>query len=65
MQRDRDDALLVRMTTEQKEVIRERAQGAGLTMRAYALHKLLGVTDLPSGRPGRVPKRQEELPMTG
>lgn len=67
MPRNPEDALLVRMTPEQKEVIREAAQEAGLTMRAYALHKLLGLdfAELPSGRPGRVPRREQELPMTG
>ena len=67
MPRNPEDALLVRMTPEQKEVIREAAQEAGLTMRAYALHKLLGLdfAELPSGRRGRARRREQELPMTG
>jgi len=64
-----DDAVLVRMSRAQKAQLKEEAAHAGLTLRALALHRLLGldVSTLPTG-PGPVPRRrrpQEELPMTG
>ncbi len=62
-----DDAILVRMSRTQKAELRERAQKAGLTVRAYTLQQLfnLDAEELPSGRPGRVPRQQEALPLTG
>ncbi len=63
--RTTDDAILVRMSKAQKTELQEAAAAAGITVRALALQRLLGITDLPTGRPGRVPRRQEELPMTG
>lgn len=65
--REANDAVLVRMSKEEKERLRQAAEDAGLTLRAYALHKLfdLDVSDLPSGIPGRRPRPQEELPLTG
>ena len=59
-----DDAILVRMSKEQKAELKGLAADAGLTVRAYALHKLLGITDLPTGKPGRQPRTQDELPIT-
>ena len=59
-----DDAILVRMSKEQKAELKGRAADAGLTVRAYALHKLLDISDLPTGKPGRQPRTQDELPIT-
>lgn len=60
---------LLRLTPEQSEELKKLAEEQSLTVRALLLHRALGVPlDDPSldPTPGRkVPRPQEELPMTG
>ncbi len=60
-----DDAILVRMSKAQKAALKEEAAGHGISVQSLARWRLFGIADPPPGRPGRVPRRQEELPMTG
>lgn len=57
-------AVLTRMSVAQKKQLAQAASDAGMTMRLYVLWKLFGITEVRD-TPGRIPRRQEELPMAG
>lgn len=57
-------AVLTRMSVTQKRQLAQDAADAGMTMRRYVLWKVFGTTDVRD-TPGRIPRRQEELPMAG
>lgn len=52
------------MSVTQKRQLAQDAADAGMTMRRYVLWKVFGTTDVRD-TPGRIPRRQEELPMAG
>ena len=58
---------LLRMSPEQREELSRVAAEHGMTVREWSMYRLLGVTELEHGMPGRKPKAQsqQELPMTG
>lgn len=57
---------LLRMSPEQREDLSRVAAEHGMTVREWSMYRLLGVTELEHGIPGRKPKNpQQELPMTG
>ena len=60
-------SVLVRMSPGQREQLRRDAAAHGMTMRAWAMYRLLGVEKLERRKPGpqAKPKDQQELPMTG
>ena len=64
---DREDAVLVRMNTIEKERLHAEARAAGLTLQQLAELRLLGAAK-PSSRGGRPKKavvQAEELPIAG
>ena len=58
---------LLRMSPEQRVELSQVAAEHGMTVREWSMYRLLGVTELEHGMPGRKPKTQsqQELPMTG
>lgn len=59
---------LLRMSPEQREELSRVAAEHNMTVREWSMYRLLGVTELEHGVPGRKPKTpqsQQELPMTG
>lgn len=67
--REASISYLLRLTPEQSDELKQLAEARSLTVRALLLHHTLGIPlDDPSldSTPGRkVPRPQEELPMTG
>lgn len=67
--REASTSYLLRLTPEQSDELKQLAEQHSLTVRALLLHRALGVPlDDPSldPTPGRkMPRPQEELPMTG
>jgi hypothetical protein len=55
------------MSREQREQLHQVAAEHGMTVREWALFRLLEVTEIEHGKPGRKPKTapQQELPMAG
>ena len=60
-------AYQIRMSREQREQLHQVAAEHGMTVREWALFRLLEVTEIEHGKPGRKPKTapQQELPMAG
>lgn len=58
-------AVLTRMSVDQRRELQQAAAARGMTVRHYVLSKLFGEDVEVRQTPGRVPRRQEELPMTG
>lgn len=57
--------IIVRMTPEQREQLKQEAKSLGIPVQALAERRLLGIVDAGPRPLGRVPKHQQELPMTG
>ena len=67
--REASTSYLLRLAPEQLEELKQIAAESSLTVRALLLHRALGVPlDDPSLDPTpdrKIPRPQEELPMTG
>jgi hypothetical protein len=61
----RSTSVLFRMSHEDKRRLREQADQAGISVQAYLERTVLGYPEATTLPPGRRPRHQQELPLTG
>lgn len=62
---DRATSVLFRMSHADKAGLVRDSKALGISVQALMERRVLGRTDATTRQPGRTPRREEELPMTG